>query len=134
MATLRVTGFRVDTKSITISFSEKVDQTASLVPHSTNATEPSNYSIFAPNAGIVHTLPPGWTPSVLPDGRTVAMGGLSPVFSPDDWVLLTVTNVGPDPAIVGAPITSEKVTGRVPNEVPRVTRDVEDAISYPVLT
>ena len=134
MATLRMTGFRVDTRSITISFSEKVDHTAPLGPGSTNATEPSNYSIFAPNAGLIDALPPGWTPGLRPDGRTVVMDGPSPVFSPGDWVSLTVTNVGPDPASGGTAITSEKVTGRVPSEAARMTRDVEDAISYPVLT
>jgi len=138
MPTLKVKGFRVDTKSMMITFSDKVDQISAKGQGSTNATEPSNYTIFAPNSGLINALPSGWTPTVLADGRTVVMDGTSAVFAPGDWVQLTVTHVGPDPtepSLAGvSAIGSDQVSGRVPSEASKITRDVEDAISYPILT
>jgi hypothetical protein len=123
MATLKVTGCRVETKSITISFSEKIDP-----------NQIGTYTIFAPNSGVINTLPSGWTPTLLPDGRNVSMGSTTEALKPGDWVQVTVSGAYPDPSIGGTPIGSEQVSGQVPSIAARETRDVEDAISYPVLT
>jgi hypothetical protein len=145
-STLRVTGCRVNTSSITLSFSEAVDQTTSLTaptnPPSTNATNLANYSIFAPNSGFNPAQSPtGWEPSVLPDGSTVelSVSGVPAVptviFSPGEWVQITVSNIGlASAAGTSAMPTPQQISGRVPNEAARTTRDIEDAISYPVLT
>lgn len=139
MATLRVTGCRVDTRSITVSFSEAVDQTSALGGQSTNAKEPSNYSIFAPNSGLNPAQnPTGWMISVETDGRTVAMSTPSAVaFNPGEWVLITVQNIGlaANPGTAAMP-SAESFSRQVPGgaDPKRVTRDVEDAISYPILT
>jgi hypothetical protein len=145
-STLRLTGCRVDTNSITISFSEAVDTN----PPSPSASNPSgdsasalnvsNYIIFAPNSGFNNSqLPSGWTASALPDGRTielVAPASPTPTFSPGDWVQITAPGTGIGLAgTTGTPVpTSGSVSGRVPSEAARATRDVEDAISYPLLT
>ncbi|HET9305259.1 MAG TPA: hypothetical protein VFO46_04460 [Candidatus Sulfotelmatobacter sp.] len=139
MATLRVTGCRVDTRSITVSFSEAVDQTSALGGQSTNAKEPSNYSIFAPNSGLNPAQnPTGWMISVETDGRTVAMSTPSAVaFNPGEWVLITVQNIGlaANPGTAAMP-SAESFSRQVPGgaDPKRITRDVEDAIAYPILT
>jgi len=145
-STLKVTGCRVDTSSITLSFSEAVDQTTSLTtppnPSSTNAKNLANYTIFAPNSGFNPAQSPtGWTVSVLPDGLTVELSvkGVPAVptviFSPGEWVQVTVSNIGlaSNPGTSAMP-TPQQISGRVPSEAARTTRDVEDAISYPLLT
>ena len=137
-STLKVTGCRVDTNSITISFSEKVDQSSGTP---TDATQISNYQVFAPNSGFNPAqTPPGWKALMLSDGRSVELGPSGPtspsssIFSPGEWVQITVFHVGPASATGGPAITSEQISGRVPSEAARATRDVEDAISYPLLT
>jgi len=138
-STIRVTGCRVDTQSISISFSEQVDSTTAYAvgATSTNAGDISNYTIFAPNSGFNQVpLPPGWTASVMADGRTVMLMGTAPTFGPGDWVQITVASVGPASAAGGttAITTPEHVSGRVPTPASRLTRGVEDAVTYPVLT
>jgi hypothetical protein len=137
MATIRVTGCRVDTQSISISFSEQVDSTSAT---STNAGDISNYTIFAPNSGFNQIQLPtgvgGWTASVMADGRTVMLIGQAATFGPGDWIQITVANVGPASTAGGttAITTPEIVSGRVPTPASRLTRGVEDAVTYPVLT
>ena len=61
----------------------------------------------------------------------------SSIFSPGEWVQITVLHItvkGRASATGGPAITSEQISGRVPSEAARATRDVEDAISYPLLT
>jgi hypothetical protein len=120
-STLKVTGCTVDTQSITISFSEPI-------------SNPGNYTVFAPNSGLITAgVPPQWspTPVVSPnDQQTIVMGGTTSL-TPGDSVLITVSNVI---AVSGDTIVSEQIPGRVPSTPVRQVRDVEDAISYPVLT
>jgi len=123
----------VETKSILIFFSEKVDQTTG----ATSAKEPTNYQIFAPNSGINPAQSPtGWPISVEKDGRTVAISTPSGVsFAPGDWVVITVQNIGLDSTPgASAMANPETIHRQVPNDAGRTTKDVEDAISYPILT
>lgn len=124
MATLKATGCRVGTQSITIFFSENVD--------SVTATTNGNYSIFAPDAGLVNAAFTG-TATVQPDNRSVLLEWPTPTFAAGQWVMITVTNINSSVAGVN-PIVSDQVSGRAPSESARITRDVEDAISYPILT
>lgn len=136
MGTLRVTGCKVDTQSITISFSEPVDQTSppafEPTTKSSSAHYIGNYTILAPSSGI-STPQPVWSPKVMEDEKTVRIALPSTVsFSPGDWVVITVQNV----ASLDGKSTIDG-TQTFPRQVPivgRTTRDVEDAISYPILT
>ena len=131
MPTLRVTGCRVERQAITISFSEAVDQNAaSGVSPDPSALAPINYSIFAPAAGLFDQVATAVQPI---DSQTVALTGNT--FSPGDWVRVTVKGIAPATP-VGAPgmANPQAVSGRVPSIEARATRDVEDAISYPILT
>jgi hypothetical protein len=130
MATLRLTGCRVETNSIAISFSDKVDQTS--------ATTVSNYAIFAPNSGLNVTPAPvltnAWTASTL-DDYTVYLGAPSSVtFSPGDWVLITVRGVTAQDSSIQIPAAGEQISGQVPGGAARATRDAEDLFTYPQLT
>ena len=121
VSTLKITGCRVDTQSITISFSEPIQS-------------PGTYVVFAPNSGLVTaSFPLNWSgPTVSPDDpQAVVMGGPSATFARGDSVVVTASGVT---AVSGSSISSASVRGRVPSEAERSTRDVEDAISYPVLT
>jgi hypothetical protein len=130
MATLRLTGCRVETNSIAISFSEKVDPgTARTI---------GNYAIFAPNSGFSKTPAPplnaSWNPSLL-DDYTVCLGRgpqSTDTFSPGDWVLITVEKV--KSFDLSSAITSEQISGQVPGGAARLTRDAEDLFTYPQLT
>ena len=130
MATLRLTGCRVETNSIAISFSEKVDpSTAGTI---------GNYAIFAPNSGFNKTPAPPlgapWHPSLL-DDYTVCLGHGpqgTDTFSPGDWVLITVEKV--KSFDLSSAITSEQISGQVPGGAARATRDAEDLFTYPQLT
>ena len=68
VSTLKITGCRVDTQSITISFSEPIQS-------------PGTYVVFAPNSGLVTaSFPLNWSgPTVSPDDpQAVVMGGPVP--------------------------------------------------------
>lgn len=146
--TLRMTGCRVDAQSITISFSEAVDTTAvtATPPDPASALNPSNYIIFAPSSGFNQTsLPNGWAGSALPDNRTIVLAApvgatnMPPTFAPGEWVQISIAQ-GPNAGIglngtSNTPVLiSGSISGRVPDVPGRQVRDVEDAISYPVLT
>ena len=143
-STLRITGCTVDETSITISFSEAVDP--STASGSTGALNPENYEIYDPAL-------PGFATPTSPDS-TWGIGFADPVaqdsvvltlpqgisFSPGDFVLVTVTNIAlssatgtaaldPDPARF-----SRVVPGDDSSNIGRTTKNVEDAVSYPVLT
>lgn len=139
MATLRVAGCRLDTKSILVYFSEKVDGTSG----QTGATNLANYIVFAPNSGLnnpqqplsqISQAPNVWTVFMV-DDRTASLSAPATLtFDPGDAVHITVLNVQ---AFDGSShITSQSVSGQVPGspDTKKVTRDVEDAISYPILT
>jgi hypothetical protein len=125
MATLKATGCRVGTQSITIFFSEKVD--------ATTAQTSGNYNIFAPDAGLVNAAFTGKATVLKDDPRAVLLEWSSPTFAAGQWVLTTIS--GLQSSVIGVgPIVSDQVSGRAPSDSARITRDVEDAISYPVLT
>ena len=135
MATLRVTGCKVDTRSITVFFSEKVQKAS--------AESLANYIVFAPNSGLnepqttlsqASQAPNLWTASNYED-RAVALSAPSTVtFEPGDVVHITVNGVTSSDG--SSTITNQATSGRVPGaaDPKRVTRDVEDAIAYPILT
>jgi hypothetical protein len=144
--TLRMTGCRVDTQSITISFSEAVDVNTTPSTDFATALNPSNYIIFAPSSGFNQTpLPEGWNGSALPDGRTVVLTAPAgatnapSAFAAGEWVQISIAQ-GPNAGIglyntQKSPVPiSGSISGRVPSLPARQVRDVEDAISYPVLT
>ena len=136
-STLRAIGCKVDTQSIRVFFSGAVDQQT--------ATTAANYSISAPNAGIYPSAGESgvpissldWNAAMLGDGGVVLSAstpGSTPIvqFSPGDLVVVTVSGVLP----LGGKLamSTQSVSGQVPNLAKREVRDVEDAISYPVLT
>jgi hypothetical protein len=123
MATLRATGCNVGAQSITIFFSEKVDA---------SALNTANYSLFAPDAGFVNTAFTG-TVKPVPDNRSVVLEFGSAVFGAGQWVQVTVTGVAAVDTAISS-IISNHVSGRTPSDSARTVKDVEDAISYPVLT
>lgn len=142
--TLKMTGCRVDTGSITIFFSEPVDVNSPQGPpaDAASALNPANYTVFAPNSGFNQTPLSGWTATQLPDGQAIVLvpptSTPTPTFAPGDWVQISITQ-GQGIGLKGTPptkgvLTSGSISGRVPDLPARQVRDVEDAISYPVLT
>jgi hypothetical protein len=128
MATLKVTGCRVSTTSITISFSEEVDPGAG----STGAANSDNYKISDPASGFGGSPSPSSLSMV--DDRTVAIPKPSTAeFNPGDWVTIMVSGIASKD---GASTMSgtESISRQIPNDAERVTRDVEDAVTYPILT
>ncbi|WP_263351066.1 hypothetical protein [Acidicapsa acidisoli] len=132
MATLRITGCRVNTTSITISFSEAVDQTTAVALNSSNATNPANYTISDPAAGFFGN--PTGTLTVVDDRSVVIAMPSANAFNPGDWVTITVKGIGLASNPGTSAMTSESVHRQVPNDARRATRDVEDAVTYPILT
>jgi hypothetical protein len=125
MATLRVTSCRVDTRSITISFSEAVDKAS--------ASTAANYTIFAPNSGINPAASQTSWPISMADDRTVAITAPADTFNPGDWVTITVSEIGLA-SDASDTMAAESISRQVPNDRHRATRDVEDAVTYPILT
>jgi len=137
-STLTITGCSITTNSITISFSDRVDQTLN---SDTSATNPLNYTVYDPAANFpLGTNPPlqaGQTITVSPDGQTVTIP-LAQNFNVGDFVLIGVSNIAfatnpGTPALIDDPLS---ITRQVPGTggTAQVTKDVEDAIAYPVLT
>jgi hypothetical protein len=142
-STLRVTGCFVDETSITISFSDAVDpNTAS---GSTGALNPENYQIYDPAV-------PGFATPTSPDSTWgIAFDPANPnsvvltlpqgiSFNPGDFVLVTISNIALNadprvPALIEDPTSiSRVVPGDDSSNTARTARNVEDAVSYPVLT
>jgi hypothetical protein len=140
-----VTDFTVDTNSITITFSDTVLQGSQ-----NGADQLTNYSVFAPRSVDLVEPPPTTLQDVTEELKGTSFNAKPNVngnivtfqftpsggrkeFQPGDFVHLVVRNVqsaGSDPLDGGSAVTGTTVRGRVG----RMTRDVEDAISYPVLT
>jgi len=140
-----VTDCTVTTNSITITFSGQVE--------SVSAQSLDNYALFARNSvdfletppatiqDVKGSRPPGSPFSVTPSLNTTH-DSVTFTFTPSagkkefqagDFVHVKVSNVvssGGESLEGGPAITGNDVQGRVA----RITRDVEDAISYPVLT
>jgi|HubBroStandDraft_4_1064222.scaffolds.fasta_scaffold08151_3 hypothetical protein len=141
---LLITGCVVVETSITISFSAAVDPNNT--PGSTGALNPENYEVYDPEIPgfATFTSPdstwgiefsdPGTQDSVvltLPQGVS---------FNPGDSVLVSITNIALGSA-PGVPALDEDparfsrvVPGDDSSNIARTTKNVEDAVSYPVLT
>lgn len=141
---LTVMGCKVDTKLITFSFSEPVDQTTAVSVNpaqpSSNATDCGNYVIkfpvFPPNSGLdANGHPTGWDLFMV-DEQTVGMSApLNVTLAPGQLVRITVSGIG----IASAPGVSamakpQDVSGGVPSEAARSARSSEDLFAYPQLT
>jgi len=137
-STLTITGCAVGTTAISITFSAPVDQSAT----DTGAANPDNFTIYDPAAPgfAVPTNPDTtWSSSFSADGLTVTWTlPVGTSFTPGDFVLITVTNIAlasatGTPALDDDPVSlSRRVPGGDP--VARTAKNVEDAVSYPVLT
>ena len=153
---LRVNNCNVSNNSITITFSEPVVSDSTTA----SATNAANYTIFDPGSvdfsqsqsvqaaitGAANAAAAGSpTPfaaslNPVPSGLFVAIN-LTPStganeFQPGDWVHITVNNVtaqNGDTLEGGQASFARQVPG-APLDTRRTTRDVEDAISYPLLT
>lgn len=143
---LTVTDCVVTNNSITITFSDPIKTTG---PHS--ALNAANYTIFDPNSSNFNTQPmkaastgPLATGSPSADlTKTIVTIAFSVAneFKNGDWVNIVIRDVwglpesgGPGPAKLEGDFVmiARQVGGGGP--VARLTRDVEDAISYPILT
>jgi len=143
----RVTDCTVNANSITITFSDQVDQTS--------AQSLDNYALFARNSVDFIETPPDTIKDVnegRPNSPFSVTSSLNTVHKTNDSVTFTfipsagkkefqagdfvhvkvsnVTSLAGESLEGGPAITGAEVQGRVS----RMTRDVEDAISYPVLT
>jgi hypothetical protein len=149
---LRVTNCSVSTNSISITFSEPVlsDATAA------SGTNAANYTIFDPGsvdfsqpqtvqaalttAQTVGSSPFNATLSPVPNGLLVAISFVSSVgtseFQAGDWVHITVNNVKAQngETLEGGQASFARQVPGAPLDARRATRDVEDSISYPILT
>jgi len=127
--TLNVLDCSVTKNSITVTFSEPVDNSASLV---------SNYTVYDPPGFPAPTglADLGWTTPSPTVNQTVvvltAPAGKQP-FTAGDYVLVGISGIT---AASGNTLSPTDVSAQVPYEggAGRVVRDVEDAISYPILT
>jgi hypothetical protein len=112
----------VTTNSITIRFSEPVNLNLS-------AMDASNYTVYDPPKFSTPTaLDPNFWKFSSPDNVTVTFTNQSSAFTPGDFVLVGLSGItGLLPTDLSAQVPFSGGTGRV-------VRDVEDAISYPILT
>lgn len=141
---LRVTNCNVSNNSITIAFSGQLDP---------NAGTSSNYSIFDPGSidfGQPQTLDK--VPGVVPTPPSIdasnnrlvtinftAGNGAANEFQNGDWVHITVKGVtstvsGTLETLEGGQVSIARQVPGAPPDPKRTNRDVEDAISYPLLT
>src|SRR5215472_8678244 len=113
----------VTTKSITIRFSEPVDS---------STLQASNLSVYdPPQFPTPSSLDSTWgsTPSVSTDNLSLTFTSSNATFfSPGDYVLVSIIGVP------GLPPTDLTAQVPFPGGTGRAVRDVEDAISYPILT
>jgi Bacterial Ig-like domain len=122
--TLTALGCTIATNSITITFSEPVDS---------SVTNLANYTVYDPPN---HPTPTpltfsGWQVKTT-DGLSVTLTP-SPSLQPGDFVLLNISGIT---AVSGSLLLPTDLSGQVPfsGKKGRIVRDVEDAISYPILT
>jgi hypothetical protein len=129
----------VSTNSITITFSEAVVSTSA---GSTSAVNPANYTVFDPGS-VDYSQPQslGSNANLQLDANSLYLViNFSPSlgtteFQPGDWVHITINNVQSKTldALEGGQISIvRQVPGK--SEAKRITRDVEDAVTYPILT
>jgi hypothetical protein len=148
---LRVTNCNVSNNSITITFSDPVvtGGPGPVAPDSTStsAANPANYSIFDPGS-VDFSQPQNLQDAAIgtfstdASGRFISIalaptiGGTTTEFQNGDWVHVTVSGVQ---SISGDSLDGGQVSlaRQVPggnSQAKRVTRDVEDAVTYPILT
>jgi hypothetical protein len=135
MATLKVAGCRVNTTSITIFFSDAVDQTGVGPGYATSALNPANYAISVPAVGLVGQSPaPAWAIAIVGDRTVVISPPVQLFFPPGEVVTTTVKNIAlaSDPGFP-AMAKADSVSCNV-IDLSRGVRDVEDAVTYPLLT
>jgi hypothetical protein len=131
---LTVNDCTVTTNSIAITFS---------APVGSGATNLANYSIFDP--GSVHFIQPQTLGEAMvgtavlnsSDNRIVniTFSNAAAEFQPGDWVNIVIKDVQSsvgDPLETGIAAIARQVPGT--GKAGRIARDVEDAISYPILT
>lgn len=130
-----VTDCTVTTNSITVVFSDPAN------PNTVGggAANPGNYTIYDPAAGFsVPTNPgPTWKVVLSPDEKTVTITlPKGTAFNPGDYVLVGINNIASAATPATQQIEPTSLVRQVPGkgQVGRMTRDVEDAISYPILT
>jgi hypothetical protein len=123
--TLTALGCTIATNSITITFSEPVD--------STSVTTLANYTVYDPPQYPTPTLlaGSGWV-AAAPNDVSVTLTPSS-VLQPGDFVLVSISGIT---AVSGSLLPPTDLSGQVPfsGSKGRIVRDVEDAISYPILT
>lgn len=111
------------TSSITIRFSEPVDS---------STLQLSNLSVYdPPKFATPSSLDATWssTPIVSRDSLSLTFtSSNASFFNPGDYVLVTISGVP------GLPLTDLTAQVPFPGGTGRAVRDVEDAISYPILT
>jgi len=137
MATLKVTGCKVEMTSIRVYYSAAVDASNN-PPDSASALNLNNYIVFAPSSGLTTTNTlsgTNWTPAVENDHTIVLTAPTGFAFEPGEFVHVTIQNVKAQDGSTS--IVTQSVSAKVPGggaSPQRTTRDVEDAISYPILT
>jgi len=129
---VKITGCTLETNSIVLSFSDALD----LGTTGNGALNPENFTVYDPGVGLTgHTSLAdlaGISGTPSNNGKTIQWTFTGSGFRPGDYVLVTVTEVADGS---GGIIDSEDVSAQVPDPGPgRITRDVEDAITYPILT
>ena len=131
-------GCVVDTDSITISFSAPVDQSVT----NTGVGNPDNFTVYDPAVAGYATpvsLDSTWSAS-FPDNQSVTwtLSAGAPNFNPGDFVLVTVSNIAlasnvGTSALIDDPVSiARQVPGSGPTAT--LTQNVQDAVSYPILT
>jgi len=136
---LTVTDCTVTTDQITLIYSDPISDKKKPIPEKHSALNAGNYKISVPGAASVPQ--PSSANSSPSSNRSVTLAfGISPVFNAGDWVTVIVHHVH------GAPQTGDPqpeledgfamITRQVPGKgkAARLTKDVEDAIAYPILT
>lgn len=133
---LRITDCSVTTDTITILFSDPVDITSN---GPTSATNPANYTVFDSGTAFDPPKSPGAaaiTPSS--DGKTVAIKLGPKTFGPGNSVVVVATNLGlaASPGVPALEEDPQTIARQVPVKggIGRITRDVEHAVAYPILT
>lgn len=133
---LRITDCSVTTDTITILFSDPVDITSN---GPTSTTNPANYTVFDSGTAFDPPKSPraaAITPSS--DGKTVAIKLGPKTFGPGNSVVVVATNLGlaASPGVPALEKDPQTIARQVPVKggIGRITRDVEHAVAYPILT
>jgi hypothetical protein len=124
--TLTALGCTIATNSITITFSEKVEHSS--IQNLANYTvyDPPNFSTRTPIGAA------DWS-ALSNDDVSVTLTPTRVALSPGDFVLVGIHGIK---AVSGSLLEPADFSGQVPfsGGQGRIVRDVEDAISYPILT